>query len=145
MTCSARSFFAVVALSAMAACGTVKDVKEVNDATLRVADADTANWLTYGRTYSEQRHSPLRQVNDTSVARLGLAFSVDMRTLHGLEATPLVKNAAATTMNTVFIISPYSPLVGPAGIAVRKRVITCPFRMLPSISSRSCAAAPGES
>src|SRR5262245_25484399 len=31
----------------------------VDDQTLRAADADTANWLTYGRTYTEQRHSPL--------------------------------------------------------------------------------------
>ncbi|MBI3790272.1 MAG: PQQ-dependent dehydrogenase, methanol/ethanol family [Gemmatimonadetes bacterium] len=64
----------------------------MTDATLRAADADTANWLSYGRTYSEQRHSPLRQVNDTSVARLGLAWTVDLQTLHGLEATPLVKD-----------------------------------------------------
>ncbi|HVT37436.1 MAG TPA: hypothetical protein VHE78_00170, partial [Gemmatimonadaceae bacterium] len=69
-----RSFLGVVALSAVAAC---TPAKEVDDATLRLADADTANWLTYGRTYSEQRHSPLRQVNDSSVTRLGLAWSVD--------------------------------------------------------------------
>ena len=32
---------------------------EVDDAALRDADSDTANWITYGRTYSEQRFSPL--------------------------------------------------------------------------------------
>jgi PQQ-dependent dehydrogenase (methanol/ethanol family) len=84
-----------IALAALAACNAAKggaDAKEVTDATLRAADADTANWLTHGRTTTEQRHSPLRQVNDSSVARLGLAWSVDMQTLHGLEATPLVKD-----------------------------------------------------
>ena len=64
MTCAGRSFLVVVAASALAACS---PAREVDDATLRRADADTANWVTYGRTYSEQRHSPLRQVNDTSI------------------------------------------------------------------------------
>lgn len=78
--------------------------REVDDATLRLADADTANWLTHGRTYSEQRHSPLRQVNDTSVARLGLAWSVDLQTLHGLEATPLVKDGVMYLTGTWSVV-----------------------------------------
>jgi glucose dehydrogenase len=32
------------------------------------ADSDGANWMNYGRTYSEQRHSPLTQVNNESVS-----------------------------------------------------------------------------
>ena len=35
---------------------------EVNDAALRGADSDSANWITYGRTYSEQRFSPLNRL-----------------------------------------------------------------------------------
>lgn len=66
--------------------------REVDDAVLRAADADTANWLSYGRTYAEQRHSPLRAINDATVPQLRLAWSVDLQTLHGLEATPLVKD-----------------------------------------------------
>lgn len=85
----------------MAACSTVK---EVDDATLRHADADTANLLTHGRTYTEQRHSPLRQVNETSVTRLGLAWSVDMQTLHGLEATPLVKDGVMFLTSTWSVV-----------------------------------------
>lgn len=64
----------------------------LDDAALRTADADTANWLTHGRTYAEQRHSPLRQINDSSVSRLGLVWSADLQTLHGVEATPVVKD-----------------------------------------------------
>ena len=63
--------------------------RELDDAALRDADADSAEWLTYGRTYSEQRHSPLKQIDEASVSRLGLAWSADMGTLRGLEATPL--------------------------------------------------------
>jgi len=79
----------IVVSCLLAGCG---PAREVDDAMLRAADADTANWLTHGRTYQEQRHSPLRQINDTSVARLGLAWSVDLQSLHGLEATPVVRD-----------------------------------------------------
>lgn len=64
----------------------------VNEAALRNAGADTANWLTHGRTYSEQRHSPLTQVNEETVGRLGLTWTLDLHTQRGLEATPLVKD-----------------------------------------------------
>lgn len=46
--------------------------------------------MTHGRTYEEQRHSPLRQIDEETVARLGLAWSLDLGTRRGLEATPLV-------------------------------------------------------
>ena len=59
-------------------------------AKLLAADADTANWITHGRTYSEQRYSPLDAVNTENVGQLGLAWSADMDTARGQEATPLV-------------------------------------------------------
>jgi len=96
-----RALLLVGVASALAACSPAKDV---DDVALRAADADTANWLTHGRTYSEQRHSPLRQVNDTSVTRLGLAWSVDMQTLHGLEATPLVKDGVMYLTSTWSVV-----------------------------------------
>jgi len=52
--------------------------------------ADGANWLSYGRTYDEQRHSPLTQITAENVGQLGLAWSADMDTARGQEATPLV-------------------------------------------------------
>jgi quinohemoprotein ethanol dehydrogenase len=66
--------------------------RDLEDAALRDADADTAGWLSYGRTYSEQRHSPLMQIDEATVPRLGLAWSVDMGTLRGLEGTPLERD-----------------------------------------------------
>jgi quinohemoprotein ethanol dehydrogenase len=70
---------------------------EVDDAALRAADSDPANWITYGRTYSEQRFSPLKQIDEQSVNRLGLAWSMDFPTLRGYEATPLVKDGVMYT------------------------------------------------
>ncbi len=57
---------------------------------LVAADSDAENWMSHGRTYSEQRHSPLNQVNDKSVAELGLAWSFDLETKRGIEATSIV-------------------------------------------------------
>ena len=54
------------------------------------ADREPGNWLTHGRTYSEQRFSPLKQINDRNVGDLGLAWHYDFGTRRGLEATPLV-------------------------------------------------------
>ena len=63
----------------------------VDAARLTAAEQDTANWMSYGRTYSEQRFSPLKQVNDANIGQLGLAWSVDLDAAHrAQEATPLI-------------------------------------------------------
>jgi len=62
----------------------------VDDARLVSAGQDSGNWLSYGRTYSEQRFSPLKQVSDNNVQQLGLVWSFDLDTNRGQEATPLV-------------------------------------------------------
>jgi alcohol dehydrogenase (cytochrome c)/quinohemoprotein ethanol dehydrogenase len=57
---------------------------------LLAAADDGANWLSYGRTYDEQRFSPLTAINDKNVGKLGLQWSADMDTARGQEATPIV-------------------------------------------------------
>ena len=47
----------------------------IDDARLRDADADVGNWLTHGRTYAEQRYSPLAEIDVDNVAQLGLLWS----------------------------------------------------------------------
>ena len=56
---------------------------------LAAAD-DGANWLSYGRTYDEQRFSPLDQIAADNVANLQLRWSFPTGTKRGLEATPIV-------------------------------------------------------
>ena len=41
-------------------------------------EADGANWAAYGRSFSEQHYSPLRQIDASNVYRLGLAWSLDL-------------------------------------------------------------------
>ena len=63
----------------------------VDTARLTNANADAANWLTYGRTYDEQRFSPLNQINVENVAQLKLAWYYDLDTAHrAQESTPLI-------------------------------------------------------
>lgn len=54
------------------------------------ADKTPQDWLTYGRTYSEQRYSPLSQINDKNVKQLHIAWYQDFDTNRGQEGTPLV-------------------------------------------------------
>jgi quinohemoprotein ethanol dehydrogenase len=82
---------AAVWIASFAGCSH-KQESVVDDAALRAADGDTADWMTYGRTYSEQRFSPLKTIDEQSVSKLGLAWSYDLDTLRGVEATPLVKD-----------------------------------------------------
>ena len=54
------------------------------------AASEPANWLTHGGTYLEQRYSTLDAVNDKTVGKLRLAWSYDLDTNRGQEATPLI-------------------------------------------------------
>jgi PQQ-dependent dehydrogenase (methanol/ethanol family) len=62
----------------------------VDENRIRNADAEPQNWLAHGRTWSEQRYSPLDQINESNVAELRLAWYVDLDTNRGQEATPIV-------------------------------------------------------
>ncbi len=61
----------------------------VNDASLAEV-GDGRNWLAFGRNYSEQRYSPLDQVNRDTVKRLGLDWFLELPDDNTLNGTPLV-------------------------------------------------------
>ena len=65
-------------------------VSLVDEARVVAADGDTENWLTHGRTYSEQRFVPLSGINDGNVGQLGLDWYFDLPTRRGIESTPLI-------------------------------------------------------
>ena len=100
------------ALSGSFACGSPSTLDRVDDARLVAADADSANWLTYGRTYSEQRFSPLKQINDSTVTRLGLVWSHELPTTRGVEATPIVVDGVIYTTSTWSVAYAYDAATG---------------------------------
>lgn len=61
------------------------------------AESEPQNWLSHGRTYSEQRFSPLGAINTDNVAGLSLAWSYEFDTRRGQEATPLVVDGVMFT------------------------------------------------
>jgi quinohemoprotein ethanol dehydrogenase len=63
----------------------------------RIEAAADGDWLTYGRTYDEQRFSPLTQINRETVPKLGVAWWKQFDTDRGQEATPLVADGVLYT------------------------------------------------
>jgi quinohemoprotein ethanol dehydrogenase len=81
---------------------------KVSDAQIVKAESQPENWLTYGRTYSEQRFSPLQSINDKNAGRLGLAWDFDLDTDRGQEATPIVVDGVmyfSTAWSKVFALN----------------------------------------
>ncbi len=64
----------------------------ISDRDLRDAWAPVQIGLLPGRDYAETHYSPIKDINASNVKRLGLAWSTDMETRRGLEATPIVVN-----------------------------------------------------
>ncbi|HUF75990.1 MAG TPA: PQQ-dependent dehydrogenase, methanol/ethanol family, partial [Longimicrobiales bacterium] len=81
----------LVGLLALGACemGTARS-GNVDTQRIVAADAEPGTWLTHGRTYEEQRFSPLTTIDRSNVDGLGLAWAYELRTDRGAEATPLV-------------------------------------------------------
>lgn len=76
---------------ALASCGLMNDTAgDVTEARLLDAENDPDNWLNHGRTYAEQRYSPLEDINDSNIGDLSLAWAVELDTNRGQEATPIV-------------------------------------------------------
>ncbi len=63
---------------------------DVDGERIIAADQEPGNWLSHGRSYDEQRFSPLTGINDGNAADLGLAWFYQFDTNRGLEATPIV-------------------------------------------------------
>jgi PQQ-dependent dehydrogenase (methanol/ethanol family) len=82
---------AVLALGACVGSGAAM-AADVDGKRIVEADKEPGSWLSHGRTYSEQRFSPLKKIDTGNVSQLGLAWWLDIksRTTRGVEATPIV-------------------------------------------------------
>ena len=88
---------AFVAAWCMPAAFAAEPPANVDQARLLRANREPGNWMTWGRTYDEQRFSPLKAINDKNVSRLGLAWYLDLNTYRGVEATPIVVDGVLYT------------------------------------------------
>src|ERR1700730_962429 len=86
--------------------------KPVDGARITNADMEPGNWLTYGRTYSEQRYSPLARINDKNARNLGLAWFADLDTNRAQEATPLVIDGTLYISTAWSLVKAYDARTG---------------------------------
>lgn len=94
----ARTFAVALAWAALAAAPALAG--GVDDARLAAAESSPADWIAHGRTWAEQRYSPLQSIDISNVGGLELAWSHDPGTIRGLEATPLVVDGVMYTTLT---------------------------------------------
>jgi quinohemoprotein ethanol dehydrogenase len=62
----------------------------VDTARQLAADKEPGAWMSAGRTYDEQRYSPLTSINKDNIKNLSLAWYGDIDTERGQESTPVV-------------------------------------------------------
>ena len=88
-------FFGVIsACSPAPAPGSPEHIEQVtsavDDIALKSADDRQGDWLSYGRNYSEDRYSKLDQITPENLDALGLAWTVQLDSTRGVQATPIV-------------------------------------------------------
>ena len=95
LTCPKLRPAALLAGLALSAGAVAQDyAAAVDEARLLGADAEPGAWMSHGRTYDEQRYSPLDLINQDNVDQLGLAWYAEVDTSRGQEATPIVVDGA---------------------------------------------------
>jgi quinohemoprotein ethanol dehydrogenase len=85
---------------------------QVNAERLIRADREPGNWMSYGRTYDEQRFSPLDQINAGNAGNLKLAWFFDLETARGQEATPLVVDGVMYVSTAWSIVKAFNAATG---------------------------------
>ena len=57
---------------------------------LKADQDEPGSWLVHGRTWNDDRFSPLTQIDTRNISKVGLAWSYDLDVPRGQEATPLM-------------------------------------------------------
>ena len=75
-------------------------------------EVEPGQWMSTGRTWDEQRFSPLDQINVDTVKDLDLAWFADLNTDRGQEATPLVHHGVLFNTEPWNIVTAYDAVTG---------------------------------
>lgn len=106
-----RQFLAIglsVVAAGVSAAGTVDDARLLN------AAKDNGNWLTYGRDYSNQRFSPLSQINAGNIAKLAPKWIYQSGVSAVFQATPIVVDGV------IYLSLPFNHVVALDGATGRE-------------------------
>ena len=97
--------FGLALAGALWASAAFADSGTVDDARLLGANADPANWVTYGRDYSNQRFSTLRSIDAANVGTLAPRWLYQSGVTGTFQATPLVVDG------TMYLSLPFNHVV----------------------------------
>ena len=78
---------------------------EITDARLQDANKDSANWMLHGRDYTNQRFSPLSQINNRNVKKLVPKWIYQTGISATFQTTPLVADGV------MYLSTPFSNVV----------------------------------
>lgn len=82
-----------------------KQTAQVDAKRLLAADSEPGSWMAHGRTYNEQRFSPLDQINAGNVSKLSLAWTYKLDIDRATEATPIVVDGVMYVTGAYSIVS----------------------------------------
>jgi alcohol dehydrogenase (cytochrome c) len=83
-----------------------------SDAQMLNADADQDNWRLHGRTYDNQRFSPLTQINASNVKQLKPVALIQTGVANAMEATPIEINGVLYLENSSDSVQAYDAVTG---------------------------------
>jgi quinohemoprotein ethanol dehydrogenase len=89
-----------------------KPAAAVDGARIIAADQEPGSWMAHGRTYDEQRFSPLAKIDKTNVSKLGLAWDYKLDVDRATEATPIVVDGVMYVTGAFSIVSALDPVTG---------------------------------
>ena len=100
-----KTLFIALALALGGAPAWAQDLPaNVDGPRIIAADKEPGNWMSTGRTYDEQRYSPLNKISDQNVGKLGLAWSYKLDLDRGVEATPIVVDGVMYTTGPFSVV-----------------------------------------
>ena len=76
------------------------------------ANSEPGTWMSAGRTYDEQRYSPLTLINQSNVKNLSLAWYGDIDTTNAQESTPVIVDGALYVTTNWSIVKAYNAKTG---------------------------------
>jgi quinohemoprotein ethanol dehydrogenase len=118
----------------MAQTSTAQDgnaAQKVNTAFIRANARQTNDWPSHGLDYAETRFSRLNQVNASNVNKLGLAWTYNLESSRGVEATPLV-------VDGVMYVSASWSIVHAIDVRTGKRLWTYDPKVPREYASKGC-------
>lgn len=100
-----RSIIATGIAAALLACSPLASAAPIDDARMKAAASDTSNWLQHGRDYTNQRFSPLDQINTSNATKLVPKFIYQTGISGTFSTTPIVADGV------MYISTPFSNVI----------------------------------